>query len=208
MHASVSGLVEYLADDDVHALQITRDIVEKLDWNLKCERPKFTSINNPIYESNEIAGIVPKDYKTPYEVREIIARVVDGSDFIDFKPLYGTTTVCVQAKIYGQSCGVISNNGPIDPNGATKVTQFIQLCGQSNIPLVFLSNTTGFMVGKEYERLGMIKHGAKMIQAVSNVNVPKITIYWRKFLVQGIMECVVTLTNLIFSFLGQMLLRE
>ena len=177
MHASVSGLVEYLADDDVHALQITRDIVEKLDWNLKCERPNFTSINNPIYESNEIAGIVPKDYKTPYEVREVIARVVDGSDFIDFKPLYGTTTVCVQAKIYGQSCGVISNNGPIDPNGATKVTQFIQLCGQSNIPLVFLSNTTGFMVGKEYERLGMIKHGAKMIQAVSNVNVPKITIY-------------------------------
>jgi len=177
MHASVSGLVEYLADDDVHALQITREVVEKLDWNLKCDRPKPISINNPVYKTNEIIGIVPNDYKTPYEVREIIARVVDGSDFIDFKPLYGRTTVCVQAKIYGQSCGIISNNGPIDPNGATKVTQFIQLCGQSSIPLVFLSNTTGFMVGKEYERLGMIKHGAKMIQAVSNVDVPKITIY-------------------------------
>ncbi|SVD39009.1 uncharacterized protein METZ01_LOCUS391863, partial [marine metagenome] len=106
-----------------------------------------------------------------------IARIVDGSDFIDFKPMYGVSTVCIQAKIYGHSCGIIGNNGPIDPNGATKAAQFIQLCGQSKIPLIFFSNTTGFMVGKQYEQLGMIKHGSKMIQAVSNVDVPKITFY-------------------------------
>jgi geranyl-CoA carboxylase beta subunit len=177
MHARVTGLVEYLADDDSQAIEITRDIVEKLDWNSKCEKRRDVSFSKPIYDASEIAGVVPVNYKIPYEVRELIARIVDGSDFIDFKPMYGVSTVCIQAKIYGHSCGIIGNNGPIDPNGATKAAQFIQLCGQSKIPLIFFSNTTGFMVGKQYEQLGMIKHGSKMIQAVSNVDVPKITFY-------------------------------
>ena len=177
MHARVTGLVEYLADDDSQALEITRDIVEKLDWNSKCEKRRDVSFSKPIYDASEIAGVVPVDYRIPYEVREVIARIVDGSDFIDFKPMYGVSTVCVQAKIHGQSCGIIGNNGPIDPNGATKAAQFIQLCGQSKIPLIFFSNTTGFMVGKQSEQLGIIKHGSKMIQAVSNVDVPKITFY-------------------------------
>jgi geranyl-CoA carboxylase beta subunit len=177
MHARVTGLVEYLADDDSQAIEITRDIVEKLDWNSKCEKRREVSFSKPIYDSSEIAGVVPVNYRIPYEVREVIARIVDGSDFIDFKPMYGVSTVCIQAKIYGYSCGIIGNNGPIDPNGATKAAQFIQLCGQSKIPLIFFSNTTGFMVGKQYEQLGMIKHGSKMIQAVSNVDVPKITFY-------------------------------
>ena len=177
MHARVTGLVEYLVDDDNQAIEITRDIVEKLDWNSKCEKRREVSFSKPIYDASEIAGVVPVNYRMPYEVREVIARIVDGSDFIDFKPMYGVSTVCIQAKIYGHSCGIIGNNGPIDPNGATKAAQFIQLCGQSKIPLIFFSNTTGFMVGKQYEQLGMIKHGSKMIQAVSNVDVPKITFY-------------------------------
>ncbi len=177
MHARITGLVEYLADDDSQAIKITRDIIEKLDWNSKCEKRKEVSYSKPEYDTNEIAGVVPIDYRTPYEVREVISRIVDASDFIDFKPMYGVSTVCVQAKIYGHSCGIIGNNGPIDPNGATKAAQFIQLCGQSKMPLIFFSNTTGFMVGKQSEQLGMIKHGAKMIQAVSNVDVPKITFY-------------------------------
>jgi len=177
MHARVTGLVEYLADDDKHAIEITRDVIEKLDWNSKCERSKKLSFKKPIYDTSEIAGVVPIDYRNPYDVREVIARIVDGSDFIDFKPMYGVSTVCIQAKIYGYSCGIIGNNGPIDPSGATKAAQFIQLCGQSQSPIIFFSNTTGFMVGKQSEQLGMIKHGSKMIQAVSNVDVPKITFY-------------------------------
>ena len=176
MHARVTGLVEYLADDDEHALRIVRDLIDKIDWNskiLKCE-PIF--YKEPIYDTKELIGIVSVDYKIPYDVRELIARIVDGSDFIDFKAEYGVSTVCVQAKINGYSCGIIGNNGPIDPNGATKSAQFIQLCDQSDIPLIFLSNTTGFMVGKQTEQLGMIKHGSKLIQAVSNVKVPKITL--------------------------------
>lgn len=122
-------------------------------------------------------GVVPKDYRTPYDVREVIARLVDGSDFVDFKPDYGVSTICVQARMHGYSCGIISNNGPIDPNGATKAAQFFQLCDQSNTPILFLHNTTGYLVGAEFEHAGMIKHGAKMIQAVTNIRVPKLSFY-------------------------------
>ena len=176
MHARVTGLVEYLADDDEHALGIVRDLIDKIDWNTKVLKRQSISYEEPIYDIKELIGIVSVDYKVPYDVRELIARIVDGSDFIDFKAEYGVSTVCVQAKINGYSCGIIGNNGPIDPNGATKSAQFIQLCDQSDIPLIFLSNTTGFMVGKQTEQLGMIKHGSKLIQAVSNVKVPKITL--------------------------------
>ena len=176
MHARVTGLVEYLADDDEHALRIVRDLIDKIDWNTKILKREPILYEEPIYDTKELIGIVSVDYKVPYDVRELIARIVDGSDFIDFKAEYGVSTVCVQAKINGYSCGIIGNNGPIDPNGATKSAQFIQLCDQSDIPLIFLSNTTGFMVGKQTEQLGMIKHGSKLIQAVSNVKVPKITL--------------------------------
>ena len=176
MHARVTGLVEYLADDDEHALRIVRDLIDKIDWNTKILKREPILYEEPIYDTKELSGIVSVDYKVPYDVRELIARIVDGSDFIDFKVEYGVSTVCVQTKINGYSCGIIGNNGPIDPNGATKSAQFIQLCDQSDIPLIFLSNTTGFMVGKQTEQLGMIKHGSKLIQAVSNVKVPKITL--------------------------------
>ena len=176
MHARVTGLVEYLADDDEHALRIVRDLIDKIDWNAKILKREPILFEEPIYDTKELIGIVSVDYKVPYDVRDLIARIVDGSDFIDFKAEYGVSTVCVQTKINGYSCGIIGNNGPIDPNGATKSAQFIQLCDQSDIPLIFLSNTTGFMVGKQTEQLGMIKHGSKLIQAVSNVKVPKITL--------------------------------
>jgi geranyl-CoA carboxylase beta subunit len=176
MHAATTGLVEYLADDDAHGIEIARDLMTRLGWNRAMHRPA-PAFAEPRHDPDEIAGIVPVSYRKPYEVRELVARLVDGSDFADFKPRYGISTVCLQARIHGRDCAIIANNGPIDPDGATKAAQFIQLCDQSGTPLVFLSNTTGYMVGKDYEHAGMIKHGAKMIQAVSNVSVPKIALY-------------------------------
>jgi geranyl-CoA carboxylase beta subunit len=177
MHATVSGLVEYLADDDAHALTIARDLVGRLSWNERCVQAPRRIFEEPVYPPEDIAGVVPVDYRRPYDVREVIARLVDGSDFMDFKPGFGPATVCVQAAIHGHACGILGNNGPIDPDGAAKATHFIQLCDQAQIPLVFLSNTTGYMVGTRYEQAGMIKHGSKMIQAVSNARVPRITLY-------------------------------
>ena len=177
MHATVSGLVEYTVEDDAHGLLVARSLIKKLDWNKACPKPDAKPFAEPRFDPDEIAGLVPIDYRKPYDVRELAARFVDGSDFEDFKPRYGVSTVCLQGSIYGNACGIIGNNGPIDPAGATKGGQFFQLCDQANVPIIFLNNTTGYMVGKEYERDGMIKHGSKMIQAVSNVRVPKITLY-------------------------------
>jgi geranyl-CoA carboxylase beta subunit len=176
MHATVTGLGEFLAEDDADALRIAREIFAKLGWNERLpqrERPRFAP---PLYDAEELLGIVPVDYRKPYEVREVIARIVDGSDFLDFKPLYGAQTVCVYAAIEGQPVGLIANNGPIDAAGSVKAAQFIQLCCQATKPIVFLQNTTGYMVGVEAEASGIIKHGSKMIQAVTNAGVPKITI--------------------------------
>ena len=175
MHATVSGLAEYLVEDDKEAVLMAREVIDRLGWNSRCPRPDIGTVEPPIYDPDEIAGVVPIDYRKPYEVREIIARIVDGSDFSDFKPRYGVATVCVQADVHGFRCGLIGNNGPIDPDGATKATQFLQLMDQSDTPVVFLQNTTGYMVGTEYERAGMIKHGSKMIQAVTNIEVPRLT---------------------------------
>lgn len=175
MHATKSGLVEYLAENDREGVLIAREIVERLDWNKRCPRPAEKSYSEPIYDADELLGVVPIEYRKPYDVREVLARIVDGSDFLDFKPDYGVTTVCAHAEIYGNPCGLIGNNGPIDPDGATKAAQFMQLCDQSDTPLIFLQNTTGYLVGKQYEQVGMIKHGSKMIQAVTNVSVPRIT---------------------------------
>lgn len=173
MHATVSGLVDYLAEDDAEAVLILREVVGRLNWKPQSELGSF---ENPTLPIDEIAGLVPVDYRKPYDVREVIARLVDGSDLTEFKPGYGVSTVCVQASIFGYAVGMIFNDGPIDPNGATKAAQFIQLMDQADTPLIFLQNTTGYMVGLEYEQAGMIKHGAKMIQAVTNVDVPRITL--------------------------------
>jgi geranyl-CoA carboxylase beta subunit len=172
MHATVSGLVEYLAEDDAEGIAMARDLLARLDWNRRSAAPHPIAVEEPAYDPDEIAGVVPVDYRKPYDVREVVARIVDGSDFVDFKPGYGPGTVCLQARVFGQACGIIGNNGPIDPNGAAKATQFFQLCDQAEQPIVFLNNTTGYMVGTQYEQAGMIKHGSKMIQAVSNVRVP------------------------------------
>ena len=177
MHATVTGLVEYLAEDDAHGIAIARDIVGRLNWNAHISAPYRQSVTPPRYSCDELAGVVPLDFTVPYDVREVLARIVDNSDFEEFKPAYGVSTVCVQSRILGFACGIIGNNGPFDPAGATKAAQFFQLCDQADIPLIFLSNTTGYMVGTRYEHAGMIKHGAKMIQAVTNVRVPRITMY-------------------------------
>ena len=178
MHASISGLVEYLADDDAHGLTTARDVIGRLHWNKNVAVSQWRQpFSEPLHNPQELAGVVPTDYKVAYDVREVLARVVDGSDFEEFKQRYGTATICVHASIMGMSCGLIGSNGPIDPDGATKATQFYQLCDQANIPLIFLHNTTGYLVGTKSEQAGMIKHGAKMIQAVSNIRVPKITLF-------------------------------
>jgi len=151
--------------------------VSRLGWNDKVNVQTSKTFQKPKYAPDQVAGIVPIDYKKPYDVREVVARLVDDSDFIDVKPDYGSATVCMLARVFGQDIGIIGNNGPIDPDGAAKVTHFLQLCDQSQKPVVFLNNTTGYMVGVEYEHAGMIKHGSKMIQAVTNLRVPKISLY-------------------------------
>jgi len=176
MHASVTGLVEYLAEDDAEGIATCRDLVAQLGWNRHCPTPPARDYEEPHYPAEELLGIVPVDYRQPYEAREVVARIVDGSRFLDFKPGYGATLVCLQARIYGIPVGILCNNGPIDPDGASKAAQFIQLCDQAQTPLVFLQNITGYMVGTAYEQAGMIKHGSKMIQAVTNARVPRLTV--------------------------------
>ncbi|NYT62492.1 acyl-CoA carboxylase subunit beta [Alcaligenaceae bacterium] len=174
LHARISGLAEYVGEDDAHALAIARDIVAALDW--KPSTPARTS-RPPALDIDELAGVMPLDVKKPIDMQEIIARFVDDSAWLPFKSDYGFTTLCGHARIEGHSIGIITNNGPIDPAGATKAAQFIQLCNQSGTPILFLQNTTGFIVGRMSEEAGMIKHGSKMIQALSNSQVPHITLY-------------------------------
>lgn len=177
MHTSVSGVAEYLAEDDADGIRIAREILENIPWNENGPTPPVkTNIKEPLYDAAELLGIVSTDYKKPYDAREVIARIVDGSEFLDFKERYGSATVCGHAKIEGQAVGILANNGPIDADGAAKAAHFIQLCSQSGTPLIFLQNTTGFMVGTEAEQSGIVKHGSKMIQAVTNATIPKITL--------------------------------
>ncbi|WP_371397041.1 acyl-CoA carboxylase subunit beta [Fretibacter rubidus] len=177
MHSTTTGLIEYLADDDAHGIALARDVMGRLGWNKHAPLKEPKPYAMPAYSEDELAGVVPKDYTTPYDVREVMARIVDGSDFEDFKPRFGVSTVCIQASVMGHPVAMIGNNGPIDPNGANKVSHFLQLCEQSQTPVVFLHNTTGYMVGTQYEQAGMIKHGSKMIQAVSTITVPKISFH-------------------------------
>ncbi len=177
MHSEVTGVVEYLAEDDNHGIAQARNVVADLGWNAHCPPVPQYEFIEPKYSVDDIAGVVPVDHKKAYDAREVIARFVDGSDFEEFKSRYGVATLCVTARVYGHSVAIIANNGPIDPQGATKAGHFIQLCDQAQRPIIFLNNTTGYMVGTEYEQAGMIKHGSKMIQAVANARVPRITLY-------------------------------
>jgi geranyl-CoA carboxylase beta subunit len=177
MHATVSGLGEYLAEDDIDGIRIAREIMAKLPWNTQLPPVQRKGYKEPRHSPEELAGAVPIDYRRPYDVREIVARVVDDSDFLDFKSGYGVHTICGHAEIEGHAIGLIGNNGPIDADGAAKAAQFIQLCCQANVPIVYLQNTTGYMVGREAEQKGIIKHGSKMIQAVANATVPQLTIH-------------------------------
>ena len=176
MHATKSGLGEYLAEDDADGIRLAREVMARLNWNAQLPVQRDVTWKEPRYPVQELAGVVPADYRKPYDVHEVIARLVDDSDFLDFKALYGVHTVCGHAAIEGQPLGIIGNNGPIDADGATKAAQFIQLCCQSNTPILYLQNTTGYMVGREAEQAGIIKHGSKMIQAVSNATVPQLTL--------------------------------
>ncbi len=173
MHAEITGLGEYLAENDAHAIALARELVDKLPWD---HAPAPAAAPEPLYPAEELMGIVPADEREPYDVREVIARLVDASDFLEFKAKHALDTVCGHARIHGHAVGLVGNNGPIQPSGSTKAAQFIQLCDQSGVPLVFLQNTTGYMVGKAAEQAGAIKHGSKMIQAVANARVPKFTV--------------------------------
>jgi geranyl-CoA carboxylase beta subunit len=176
MHAQVAGTAEYLAENDADGVRIAREILAMLPWNAQLPARPAKVYSEPLYPVEELLGLVPADAKKPYDVREIVARIADGSAFLDFKNEFDNQTVCGHLQIEGQPCGFIGNNGPITPQGAAKAAQFIQLCEQSNTPILFFHNTTGFMVGTESEQLGVIKHGSKMIQAVANATVPKLTI--------------------------------
>ena len=174
MHSEVSGLSDYLADDEMDALRICREVVSHLNWSKKGNKPSVKSVE-PIYEQDELLGILSEDLKSAVDIKEIIARFTDGSRFEEFKPLYGSSLVCGWASVHGFQIGIIGNNGPIYPESAEKGASFIQLCNKRDIPLIFLHNVTGFLVGKDFERQGIIKKGSQLINAVSNSTVPHIT---------------------------------
>ncbi len=174
MHSEVSGLSDYLAEDEMDALRICREVVSHLNWSKKGPEPKVKSLE-PEYDKEELLGILSEDLKSAVDIKEIIARFVDGSKFEEFKPLYGSSLVCGWAVVHGYQVGIIGNNGPIYPQSAEKGASFIQLCNKRDIPLIFLHNVTGFLVGKDFERQGIIKKGSQLINAVSNSMVPHIT---------------------------------
>jgi acetyl-CoA carboxylase carboxyltransferase component len=177
MHSKISGLSDYLAEDEQDAIRLGRQIVSRLNYVKKGAARRTESFCEPIYDSQEILGIITKDPKVPFDPREILARIVDGSEFDEFKPDYGTSLVTGFAEISGYPVGILANHrGILFNKEAQKATQFIQLANQINTPLIFFQNTTGYIVGKDYEQDGIIKDGAKMINAVSNSRVPHITI--------------------------------
>jgi geranyl-CoA carboxylase beta subunit len=177
MHTGISGLGDYLAEDDRDALRLAREIIGNIDWNGQLPLEPTRTVRPPRYAADELLGIMPADHKRPVDMREVIARIVDDSDFLEFGQRYGGATVCGNARIDGMPVGIVTNNGPIDPAGANKATHFIQACCQARTPILYLQNTTGYMVGRAYEEAGMIKHGSKMIQAVTNATVPQFTIH-------------------------------
>jgi acyl-CoA carboxylase subunit beta len=175
MHTHTSGLGDHLAVDELDAIRIGRRIVARLNWRKRGPQP--AAVQPPRYDEDELIGIVPADLRIPFDPREVIARVVDGSDFDEFKPRYGASLVTGWARLHGYPLGILANaRGVLFSEEAQKATQFIQLANRSDTPLLFLHNTTGYMVGKQYEERGMIKHGSMMINAVSNSTVPHISL--------------------------------
>jgi 3-methylcrotonyl-CoA carboxylase beta subunit len=175
VHCRQSGVADYLAETDAQALYLARRSVR----NLNRKKPDLLArieSRDPCYEAHELNGIIPTDKRKPFDIKEIIARIVDGSDFDEFKPLFGATLICGFAHLYGYPIGIIANNGVLYGESAIKGTHFIELCTQRKIPLIFLQNITGFMVGSKYEAAGIAKHGAKMVMAVANAEVPKLTV--------------------------------
>jgi acyl-CoA carboxylase subunit beta len=175
LHATKSGLADYLADTEHEAIRMARDVVRHLNWRKLGPGPSLPA-DDPVYDPDDLLGLVSKDLKTPFDVREVIARVVDGSRFEEFKPLYGPTLVCGWASVHGFPVGIIGNNGVLFSDSSQKAAQFIQLCNQIDVPLLFMQNITGYIVGKDFEEGGIIKHGSQMINAVSNSKVPHITV--------------------------------
>jgi 3-methylcrotonyl-CoA carboxylase beta subunit len=175
VHCRTSGVADHYAQNDHHALEIARKAVSNLN-RVKSINIDIQAVHEPAYATDEIYGIIPKDTRQPFDIKEVIARVVDSSEFNEFKALYGTTLVCGFARIFGYPVGIIANNGILFGESAQKGAHFIELCAQRKIPLVFLQNITGFMVGKQYETAGIAKHGAKMVTAVATAKVPKFTV--------------------------------
>ena len=175
VHTRVSGVADHFAEDDAHALQIVRNIVQNLPARPRDAASRIDP-EDPLYAPDEIYGVIPSDLRQPYDVREIIARIVDGSKFHEFKERYATTIVCGFARLFGYQVGIVANNGVLFSESALKTTHFIELCSHRGIPLIFLQNITGFMVGREYERGGIARDGAKMVHAVANASVPKFTV--------------------------------
>ncbi len=175
MHTGISGLGDHLAEDDRHAIALARGIVAGIDWNRSPEPPR--PHDAPLHDPDELLGVMPMDYRQPVDMREVIARIADGSEFLETGERYGSQTVCGTSRIRGWPVGTVTNYGPIDPAGAAKAAHFIQVCCQSGTPILYLNNTTGFMVGRSYEEAGIIKHGSRMIQAVTNATVPQFTLY-------------------------------
>ena len=175
MHAEKSGLADYLAEDEMDALRIGREVVSHLNWRKEGSGPTHQA-DEPINDIEDLLGLVDPDLKRPFDVREVIGRVTDGSRFEEFKPLFGPTMVCGFASIHGYTVGIIGNNGPIFPDTASKGAHFVQLCNQVDVPIVFLQNITGFVVGKDYETDGQIKKGAQFLNSVSNSTVPHLTV--------------------------------
>ncbi len=174
VHCRESGVADHYAENDAHAIELIRQAVTRLNITNK---PLIDSAAaNPLYDPKELYGIVPADLKQPYDVREVIARIVDGSEFDEFKALYGETLVCGFAELFGHPVGILGNNGVLFSESSLKATHFIELCCQRRIPLIFLQNITGFMVGSKYEAEGIAKHGAKMVHAVACASVPKFTV--------------------------------
>src|SRR5689334_21898996 len=163
MHATVSGVAEWMAENDADALRMAREVIAKWHWNDRLPPQRQRPFKEPAYDIDELCGVVPPSHKDPYDVREVIARLVDGSDFLEFKGLFDQQTICGWAEIEGEPVAFIGNNGPITSKGSVKAAQFIQLCCQQGTPIVYLQNTTGYMVGTESERGGIVKHGSKMI---------------------------------------------
>ncbi|WP_372780030.1 carboxyl transferase domain-containing protein [Litorivivens sp.] len=175
VHCKTSGVSDHYANNDHHALQLARNSVSRLNRK-KPQQLDVVEAQEPKYPPEEIYGVIPTDTRKSYDVREVIARIVDGSDFDEFKALYGTTLVCGFARLYGIPVGIVANNGILFSESAQKGAHFVELCAQRKIPLIFLQNITGFMVGKQYETGGIAKHGAKMVTAVACAQVPKLTV--------------------------------